>query len=402
MSANSLSSGLIAGVALLVSTQVSFAIDADDFTRKILGYMESGGYEIGYASATSSGDDVTIEGISAGIDGIDGTVQLDSLTFEGVREDGDGGYDVRDLKPFDFTYTVPADGDNPAMDLSVSGITATNIHVPGGEAFSTPTNMMIAETASTGPVDLSVDGNRIFSAAGLQSTTRQSDDGAQLKGNFSLDGLKFDLATIPYPKARQVLSAMGYEQVEGDITGALSWNLADGTMEVSEYLTDLSGVGKLNFTFSISGYTLQMIKDMQKMQAQMAAAADDANAQQAMGLAAMGLLQQLTLNSIAIRFDDASVTDKVLGFIASQQGMSIDQFVQGLKGMMPLYLAALQNPEFQQKVTTAVGEYLDHPKNIEISAVPQSPLPFATIVGTGMGAPQTLPDVLNVDVTANR
>ena len=91
-------------------------------------------------------------------------------------------------------------------------------------------------------------------------------------------------------------------------------------------------------------------------------------ANQAMGLAMMGLLQQLTFNSASIRFDDATITKRVLDYIGWQQGVSGDQLAQSLKGMVPMMMAQLNVPELQNQVSTAVNSYLDAPKSLTISA----------------------------------
>ncbi len=44
---------------------------------------------------------------------------------------------------------------------------------------------------------------------------------------------------------------------------------------------------------------------------------------------------------------------------------------------------------------------LSNPKSLEMAAKPAAPVPFAQLVGTVMMAPQTLPNVLAVEVAAN-
>ena len=75
--------------------------------------------------------------------------------------------------------------------------------------------------------------------------------------------------------------------------------------------------------------------------------------------------------------------------------------IQGLKGTLPFALAAVQNADFQQQVSSAAGAFLDNPESIEIAMEPGSPLSFAVITGSAISAPQTLPEVLGVIVKAN-
>jgi hypothetical protein len=52
-------------------------------------------------------------------------------------------------------------------------------------------------------------------------------------------------------------------------------------------------------------------------------------------------------------------------------------------------------------VSAAVNTYLDKPGSLTISAEPANAVPFPMIMGAAMGAPNTLPNVLGVKVTAN-
>jgi hypothetical protein len=52
-------------------------------------------------------------------------------------------------------------------------------------------------------------------------------------------------------------------------------------------------------------------------------------------------------------------------------------------------------------LSQAVNTYLDKPGSFTVTAQPQNPVPFPMILGAGMGAPNTLPKVLGVKVTAN-
>jgi hypothetical protein len=52
-------------------------------------------------------------------------------------------------------------------------------------------------------------------------------------------------------------------------------------------------------------------------------------------------------------------------------------------------------------VSAAINAYIDNPKNLSITAEPEKPVPFPMIMGAAMGAPNTLPKMLGVTVTAN-
>jgi hypothetical protein len=173
-------------------------------------------------------------------------------------------------------------------------------------------------------------------------------------------------------------------------------------MDVTEYAFDFDNIGRLDINLSLSGYTLQFIKSLQEAMKAAEANPDKAAGQQALGMAMMGLMQQLTYNGASIRFDDAGITSKVLDYAGKQQGVDGKQFAQSVKGMLPMMLAQMNMPELQNQIVEAANAYLDDPKSIQVSAEPAQPLPFPQIMGAAMGNPADVVKTLNVQVTANQ
>ncbi|MGO7638647.1 hypothetical protein AB9E25_33985, partial [Rhizobium leguminosarum] len=88
-------------------------------------------------------------------------------------------------------------------------------------------------------------------------------------------------------------------------------------------------------------------------------------------------------------------------YAGAQQNISGKQMADSLKAMTPIMLAQLNIPELQNAVSAAFNTFLDDPKSLTVKAAPENPVPFPTIFGAAMGAPNTLPQVLGVKVTAN-
>ena len=86
---------------------------------------------------------------------------------------------------------------------------------------------------------------------------------------------------------------------------------------------------------------------------------------------------------------------------AKQSGMSKADFVTQITGALPFMLNFIGNEPFQKKVADAVTAFLKDPKSITISASPSAPVEFVKIMGAGQTAPQTLPDLLGADISAN-
>ena len=114
------------------------------------------------------------------------------------------------------------------------------------------------------------------------------------------------------------------------------------------------------------------------------------------------VLSQLSVQALTIRYRDDSLAGKILDAAAAQQGATREQYVQQLAGALPFFLAMVQNPAFQNKVATAVGQFLTDPKSLTISVQPERPISGAELFGLVQTAPQTLPDVLGASIEANK
>jgi hypothetical protein len=238
--------------------------------------------------------------------------------------------------------------------------------------------------------------------AGVDMQVERQDDGSKVDMRMNGSDLKIDLSTIDDPKARDAIQQLGYETLTGDIKLDAAWDATAGTINMQEYSLSLDEVGRLSMSMEISGYTLEFIKAMQQAQASAAANPDPQAAQQALGFAMLGMLQQLSFNSASVRFEDASVTERALAFAGKQQGVSGDQMRMALKGMLPLMLGRIGIPELQKQIAAAASVYLDNPENITITAQPASPVAVPVLMGAGMGNPKSLVDLLNVQVSANK
>jgi len=372
----------------------ALALDADDFATKVAAVASQGGAKMSFASIEPDGDTVVLKAARFEAPG-DKPVEIGDITFEGVEDENDGSYYVEQTLFSDID--VNEDGVRVTIvDLELSGLT-----IPAAPVYDTIDNIMFYEGFSTGKIRVQKDRKEVFSMSGVTLEVDRADDDTSVSMVMDGSDIAIDLSQIEDPKAKEALTELGYTTLTGDFKLDGVWEVEPGTFSLREYSLSLDDIGQLAMSLQISGYTLEFIKAMQQAQAAAAANPDPEAAQQAMGFAMLGMLQQLSFNSASVRFDDASVTEKALTFAGKQQGMSGDQMRMAIKGMMPLMLGQLGIPALQQQISAATNIYLDNPGNITISAKPASPVAVPVIMGAGMGDPKTLVDLLNVQVTAN-
>ncbi|RWB50768.1 MAG: hypothetical protein EOQ42_26030, partial [Mesorhizobium sp.] len=225
-------------------------------------------------------------------------------------------------------------------------------------------------------------------------------DGKAMEFSGTTEKFNADLTLVEDPKSKDVINALGYQNITGNLQMEGTWQPADGKMELSKYDISVDNAGTLGMTFGLGGYTLDVIKSLQEMQKKMAAQPEGAD-NSAQGMAMLGVLQQLSFNSASIRFDDDSLTNKVLDYVGKQQGMSGKDIANQAKAIVPFGMAQLNNPELTAQVSAAVGKFLDDPQSLEILAEPPAAVPFALIMAGAMSNPLDLPKTLGVTVKAN-
>ncbi|MBX5168865.1 hypothetical protein HJB84_03160 [Rhizobium sp. NZLR1b] len=385
---------MLSGAAIFSLAGSAFALDGTDLLKKINAAYAAQGGTIAAEAVDIDGTTVTLKNVTVKPTGGE-SLPIGEITLSGVEEDEDGGYYIEEAAFPDINKT----GDG--VTVTAQELTLGGISVPATAGGDTLDTMMLYETAHTGPVKVVKDGAEVFSLleTNMNLTLREDESGFDFDGAFK--SMKADLTKTEDAQSKDAIEKLALQHVQGDITMKGAWELAPGTIDVSEFAFDVTNVGKLNLGFKISGYTMAFMKSMQDAMKESEAGANKDQSQQALGLAMLGLMQQLSFEAAQVRFEDASITKRALDYAGSQQNMSGKQMADSLKAMTPIMLAQLNIPELQNAVSAAVNTFLDDPKSLTVKAAPEKPVPFPTIVGAAMGAPNTLPQVLGVKVSAN-
>ncbi|NKM53160.1 hypothetical protein GFL21_01245 [Rhizobium anhuiense] len=385
---------MLSGAAFFSLAGSAFALDGTDLLKKLNAAYAAQGGTIAAENIDIDGTTVTLKNVTVKPTGGE-SLPVGEVTLSGVEEDEDGGYYIEEAAFPDINKTE--DG----VTVTAEGLTLGGISVPATAGGDTLDTMMLYESAHTGPLKVVKDGAEVFSVleSNMNLTLREDESGFDFDGAFK--SMKADLTKTQDAQSKDAIEKLALQHVQGDITMKGAWELARGTIDISEFALDFTNVGKLNLGFKISGYTMAFMKSMQDAMKESEANPNKEQSQQALGLAMLGLMQQLSFEAAQVRFEDASITKRALDYAGSQQNMSGKQMADSLKAMTPIMLAQLNIPELQNAVSAAVNTFLDDPKSLTVKAAPEKPVPFPTIVGAAMGAPNTLPQVLGVKVTAN-
>lgn len=396
---------LMAGATFVAASLPALAQDADEFAAAFAAAYKPAGYDITFGSGTVKGDDITYDGVTVSVVGMGKDaepIKFDTaFTFSGVTENDDGSYTVASL-------AIPdVDIDEEGTHVTVANIKMNDLFVPAEGDADMVSLVQSFGSFSAGPIAIDVAGASTVKIASISSEStfdpeQGSPDLESMAGTAKLEGLEVDLSKVPDPQAQAFISALGLETITGSMFESVNWTMKDGRMNVDEASLTMDNLGKLDFTFDISGYTPALMQAMSDAQAKVADIdPDDTEAmskvEEELG---MQMLASLAISHASFRFDDDSLTNKLLDFFASQQNISRADMVAGLQVVIPAMTADYKNLTVVKQATEAVSAFLENPKSLEISLDPGRTVPFTELMGAAQD-PQSVLDLLKVSVTAN-
>jgi hypothetical protein len=378
---------------LTLPLNAAFAADPA-VAERVKASLAAQGVDISWTGVSGDDSNVTLQGVAIKPASEKEALTIGDVKLEGVTE-ADGGFEIATVSTSAFEHSK----DGVTLDLTPFVI--HDMKVPAEGSTDPLGSLMMYKSAELSNMTVKVGDKTAFSMDGLDVQITPPADGKAMDFTATTEKFTGDLSLVDDPKSKEAIEALGYQNISGKLDMAGSWQPSDGKMELSKYDISVENAGTLGMTFDLGGYTVDFIKSMQAMQKQLASQPEGAD-KSAQGMAMLGLLQQLSFNSASIRYDDDSLTGKVLDYVGKQQGMSGKDVANQAKAIVPFGMAQLNNPELTAEVSTAVNTFLDDPKSLEISAEPAAAVPFALIMAGAMSNPLDLPKTLGVKVKANQ
>ena len=374
----------------MMASSAFAAVDAQDVLARLAAQLELQGLELTADSATNDGsDNILLSGIKIGY-GESESFDFDQFALQGVVDAPNGGYVVSKMAVPQFQ--TEADG----LNFNFAGALIEGYFIAGADEVDPLLKGSIYRRVEFGEFNVGAGSSTALAFSGGEMNISPYQPGGTMEFDMRIDDMIIDFASAPSQEARQTMSALGYETIQGNITAEGIWDTDSGLTSIAPFKISATDAADLSFSLELGGYTPQLVAALQEMQVTMK------GNEQAMGMAMLGLMQQLDIRGIAISVDDNSLTGRLIEFFGSQQGMNPESTVALAKGMLPIGLAQLGHPEFAAKAAAAIGQYLDDPNNLTIEAAPAAPVPMAQVMGAATGNPASLIDLLAVKVTANQ
>jgi hypothetical protein len=355
-------------------------------------------------------------------------------SYEKIDADGDGNVTITNL-----TANTAADGASPGMKLTIS-----TIILEGVEAEADGLIEVATATFSGSKAEISGPDNQNFTVEMPEGTAEDwyvpvKGDNPTPKEVFRASmslAKKIKSGELKIMTMGQTITSDGYETTwDGDpATGAGKFTMTLGNVVIPEGAIaamdptgQLKQLGYSSLTLSASGDgELTVTDDTFSFSANIGFASEDlAGFKMAFGASDMPMaaaaemrasrnegrppnfnalmpqLMNVSLGNFQFRFEDDSITKKVLPMIAKMQGMDEAAMVANAGAMMQIGLLQLKNQAFTDQVVGAVNAFLKDPKSFTVSLKPAAPVKVQQLMMLNPANPGAAIDVLGVSVTAN-
>jgi hypothetical protein len=373
--------------ALLASTSmVQAQVTSQAVTDAAIAAMGGEKTVVTVTSSELSGNSVLLKGVSIKGEGGETTVFGD-ISLENVSEVAQG-FKVEKISGGEFNVV------DPESTMKVANWSMKNAVIPKKGVAAEGTTNLPVENLSLGAINLSLKGSQVAQIAGINLAVSPVNGNAPVDVSFKVSGINMDM-TKSDPSSLAAIEALGLQTIKGEINAVGSWNPADGRLLLKEQSFDFANIGRLNLTIDISGYTAdvaQQITNTLKL-------AGNKEASATAGFAMLGIAQKLTFNEISLRFDDASITNRILDYMAKQSGTTREAYVAQLKAMAPMLVMQIPEPGLQTAWTQAASKFLDNPKSFEIKSVQTTPIPLEKMMTGAMALPDLIKS-LGITITA--
>ncbi len=406
---------LLAGSVLTATAAPALALDSDDLIAKLQAAMEvQSAMSFTYDSVEQgSGGDVTLTGVvfSAEPVGPDAEVELKqvepiTLLLEDVRESDDGSYIIGKSTVSDISFVADE------LEISIGRMTENNVYVPATAGFEMLAGWGYGETGEIENITATANGTTFLTVD--HTSMAQDFNEARTRAGYlvNMTGLTLDLGGIDDMESddRAMLEQLQLLRTSSNVTIDGSWDLETGSFAVSSYSIETENVGTLDFSMELTGLTLETMETLQNLSelAQNEAMepedgdTDETSPEESpYQKYVLELGQKIGVSGLSIRFTDDSITTRALQYAAEQEGITAEEMADKIEVDLGNSLTALNVPGLSEMVTGAVGAYFADPGTFTISIKPQMQMPVLAVIMAGAAAPQSIPQLLNLQVTAN-
>ncbi|MGE3830469.1 MAG: hypothetical protein AB7F76_05680 [Parvibaculaceae bacterium] len=352
-------------------------------------------------------DNISVNGVSVGDPGV-GSGKIASITLDKLDPDGLARFAIEGVE-----------GQGPGVAAGLKLLEVNDIGWANLDAYAnlmmletmrsddaTKNAQLVAKAAETAPEAIPRVGSFkvagvSFSWAGGEPITLDEYSGklGGFFGNYPMAGeavlnkLHVPAAILRLePEIGQILDALQYSDFTAHAGGKSDWDASSGRYGSTTTLS-VDQAGSLALSYDLGGLTEPKLKSMVATMIEKQGEPDPGTL--------MATYGDLSIAGVKFRFEDASLTKRLITFAAKMQGMDEATMVANAGAMLTLGLSQLKHPDFAAKTSAAVNAFLKDPKSFTLTIKPAQPVQVLQLMGVNPAEPGKIIDLLGVSVSAN-
>ncbi|AQT44921.1 hypothetical protein BBC0244_012180 [Bartonella apihabitans] len=416
-------------LALLTMTTVpisAWAVDPNAFTSRLEESAKSEGLSISSTKSEADGNDIVLRDVTIKVQGErnigDQTDQsspsdkqskepdenvsptaaivfdkIDSLRFKNVTEDQDGNYYAENV-------SIPAlKGTISEVTFNLKDISIDKIRLVSGKNANSLSSHFPYESSTVGQIRGTYKDQIWLDIEAFKIMYLWQPDTKRMDLVHSVKSFSYEPDKIYKPVEYKWIKDLGYDKLSGSLNFHANWDSDNGKFVADHNEITIDNAGKLEFSINLDGITEDLINNVYKIQnAKQQKTSNQTDDDNAKTLILLGIVQQLKIGNINLRYEDNSLVNRILDYYAKQNTVTRDDFIKQILESWSLVGTKIDDPEFIESTSEQLENFLYNPKSLSVSATPEAPvqLPIAYIAAVTSGA--KFIDLFKIKVDANK
>ena len=317
------------------------------------------------------------------------TLSVERTTLSGITKEPDGLFDVADAKLTNLILISDEEVEAGGA-LRLPEVNLTHLHLPpaGGQTGVAVSILPLGVEAQSLTAK-----NGMLSSAGtsleigsIEASWQSEEESGVARMHLKVDDIHYPAAMIRRSDpSGVVLSLIGGGDLIFDLWGTTITTPSGGTFEAA---LSARSLGQFKISGNLAGRSLGALASAPPVSQSDAAVAGAAGVSP-------------SVSRFTIRFEDQSLTGKLLALLASDQGMDREGFIAGAAAAAEAVLSDIENPSLHEMLKSAILAFLREPKSFTVSSQLTQPVPVRELIEGVAGGPSDFLSRFPASVTAN-
>ncbi len=367
-------------IAILAAANATAAPDAHAVAAALVAAFNANGkFVASYADAAANGDTITITGFKAVQPKRTGRdLTIATIVIAGAAERQPGGFTAASMTFNDGSATYRRER------VTWQSAIAANAVIPTAEEIQTAGSIFVPfTTASINGVTIS--NPYLVQPANVAKVdiATTADDQGHLTG-VTANTKDVHVPTSAFvPEIQGALQSVGYTDLVLSASADAGFDTGADTVTLHALTVDVADVGKLTISGALSHLKVRDLLGI--------------------GAAGQAKAKQLPdINGLTVSFQDAGVVNRALDMQAQIVGMTREDMANQWPMLLMFLIGNAGSMDFQQKVQTALTDFLMSPKSLTVTLAPPAPVPFDTVAKTFDKDQKKLPELLGIDIAVDK